>query len=90
MSITRRYVWLKKSATGLLRSVWGINLYTVCTWISKAKRKKEQKTAIVAAYGETKGLAVEVEQLRKQLREREEEIENLQDALSFFAKRRKK
>ena len=68
----------------------GINLDTLYTWISKAKRRAVQSAETVASYGGAEGMALENERLRKQLREREEEIEILQDALGFFAKRRKK
>ena len=65
---------------------------TACchTRISKAKKRAVQSAETVASYGGAEGVALENERLRKQLREREEEIEILQDALGFFAKRRKK
>ena len=68
----------------------GINTDTIYTWISKTRQKESKTAATIAAHGETEGLAAENEHLRKQLREQEEEIELLQDALGFFAKRRKK
>ena len=68
----------------------GINQDTIYTWVSKAKQREAKAAETVAGYGGTEGLATENERLRKQLQEREEEIEILQDALGFFAKCRKR
>lgn len=68
----------------------GINIDTVYTWISKAKRRAQQTANTVAAYGGSEGMAAENERLRKLLHEREQEVEILQDALGFFVKRQKK
>lgn len=64
----------------------GINLDTLYTWISKAKRRNESEVSRPAA-DEWQN---ENERLRKTLAEKEQEIEILQDALGFFVKRRKK
>jgi transposase-like protein len=68
----------------------GINIDTVYTWISKAKRRAQETATTVAAYGGPEGMAAENERLRKLLHEREQEVEILQDALGFFVKRQKK
>jgi|LSQX01.1.fsa_nt_gb transposase len=67
-----------------------INLDTMYTWISKAKHHQSEVDALIQKKGGTVALADENNQLRRRLREREEEIEILQDALGFFVKRRKK
>lgn len=67
----------------------GVNLDTMYTWISKFAKRTKAVEEIVASKG-TDGLVYENEALKKALKEREEEIEILQDALGFFAKRRKK
>lgn len=64
----------------------GISVDTIYTWQSKARKRA---AAPPSPMGEGE-LAAEVASLRKKLREQEEEIEILQDALGFFAKRRKK
>lgn len=68
----------------------GINVDTIYTWVSKAKRREAQNAALVAEHGGAEGLAAENERLRRQLKEREEEVEILQNALGFFVKRQKK
>ena len=60
------------------------------TWISKAKHHQSEVDALIQKKGGTVALADENKQLRRELREREEEIEILQDALGFFVKRQKK
>jgi transposase len=67
----------------------GINLDTLYTWMSKARKRSEAVEAAVREKG-PEGLLSENERLKKELREQEQEIEILQDALGFFAKRRKK
>lgn len=67
----------------------GINLDTLYTWISKAKQRSDKLRGIVQEKS-PEGLAAECEALKKALREREQEVEVLQEALSFFVKRRKK
>lgn len=64
----------------------GINADTMYTWQSKA-RKRAANPPSPMGEGDMKA---ELASLRKRLREQEEEIEILQDALGFFAKRRKK
>lgn len=60
------------------------------TWISKAKHRQSEVDVLIQKKGGTVALADENKQLRRELREREEEIEILQDALGFFVKRQKK
>lgn len=67
----------------------GINLDTLYTWTSKARKRSETVAAVIREKG-PEGLLIENEHLKKELQEREQEIEILQDALGFFAKRRKK
>lgn len=67
-----------------------INLDTLYTWISKAKHRENEVEALLREKGGAVPLADEIDQLKKELREREEEIAILQDALGFFVKRRKK
>ena len=67
-----------------------INRHTMYTWISKAKQRQREVDALIQNKGGTVAFADENNQLRRRLREREEEIEILQDALGFFVKRRKK
>lgn len=54
-------------------------------------REKERATALEAAVGgRSEGeLAAEIETLRKQLRQAQQDVKILQEALVFFAKRRK-
>lgn len=63
----------------------GINIDTMYTWVSKAKKATQQKAELASPEGQAR-----VRQLEKELREAREEIEILQDALGFFVKRRKK
>ena len=67
----------------------GINIDTIYTWISKARQRNKVVQAVVEEKG-PEGLVAECEGLRKALREREQEVEILQEALSFFVKRQKK
>jgi transposase-like protein len=67
----------------------GINLDTLYTWVSKTRERSHTLEAIVREKGPA-GLAAECEALKKELREKEHEVEILQEALSFFVKRRKK
>lgn len=64
----------------------GINVDTLYTWQNKEKKRAMIETTAPSGTELTK----EVTQLRRKLKEQEEEIEILQDALSFFVKRRKK
>lgn len=64
----------------------GINVDTMYTWQSKARKRAATPPPPMGA----EELKAEVDSLRKRLREQDEEIEILQDALGFFAKRRKK
>lgn len=66
-----------------------INLDTLYTWISKDKKRRGKLRAVVQEKG-PEGLAAENDALRKALREKEQEVEILQEALGFFVKRRKK
>ena len=66
-----------------------INLDTLYTWIMKDRKRREELQAVVQEKG-PEGLATECESLKKALREKEQEVEILQEALGFFVKRRKK
>lgn len=63
----------------------GINIDTIYTWISKAKKAATEEAELASPEGQAR-----VRQLEKELREAREEVEILQEALSFFVKRRKK
>lgn len=67
----------------------GINLDTLYTWISKNRQRSAAMEAVIREKG-PEGLLEENTQLKRELREKLEEIEILQDALGFFVKRRKK
>lgn len=64
-----------------------INLNTLYNWQSKAR--KQGITAEHPTHKTEKELREEVSALQKQLKERNEEVEILQAALGFFAKRQK-
>jgi len=66
----------------------GVNIDTLYTWISKAKKSVEGYVNEVEA--DPVGYAVENARLKKELAKKNEEIEILQDALGFFVERRKK
>ena len=66
-----------------------INLDTLYTWIRKDRKRREDLQSIVQEKG-FEGLAAECESLKKALREKEQEVEILQEALGFFVERRKK
>ena len=67
----------------------GINLDTLYTWISKDRKRKNAIQAVVQEIG-PEGLIAENTSLKKALREKEQEVEILQEALGFFVERRKK
>ncbi len=67
----------------------GISLDTLYTWISKEKRRRGEIQAILQEKGPD-GLSRENADLKKALREKEQEVEILQEALGFFARRQKK
>lgn len=67
----------------------GINLDTLYTWQSKAKARETKRAEIIAAKSPEE-YASENERLRKELKEKEDEVTILQEALGFFVKRRKK
>lgn len=67
----------------------GINLDTLYTWVSKSRKRDEEVRTIVQEKG-PEGLVAENASLKKALREREQEVEILQEALGFFVKRQKK
>lgn len=67
----------------------GINLDTLYTWISKDKKRKAEVISIIQEKG-TEGLIAENEELKKELLEKQEEIDILQGAVSFFVKHQKK
>ncbi len=68
----------------------GINQDTIYTWISKAKQRHATAVERVEQLGGLEGANHEIDRLQRALREKEEEIEILQEALGFFVKRRKK
>ncbi len=67
----------------------GINLDTLYTWQSKAKAREEKRKEIISAKSPEE-YAAENTRLKKELTEKENEVTILQEALSFFVKRRKK
>lgn len=67
----------------------GINIDTIYTWVSKAKQQKAYISEVLAEQG-PEGLISENARLKRELRQSQEEVEILQEALSFFVKRRKK
>ena len=67
----------------------GINIDTMYTWQSKARAQNCKREEIIAAKTPEE-YAAETERLKAALKEKEEEILVLQDALGFFVKRRKK
>ena len=66
----------------------GINVDTLYGWRGRAK---ERAVALAAAVGgRSEGeLVAEIEELRKQLKQARQDVEILQEALGFFAKRRR-
>ena len=66
----------------------GINTDTLYGWRS---REKEQTAALEAAVGgrSEAGLLAEIKALREQLKQARQDVEILQEALGFFAKRRR-
>ena len=67
----------------------GINIDTLYTWSSKAKQHHEHVSEVLAEKG-PEGIIRENEELKRELRESRQEVEILQEALSFFVKRRKR
>lgn len=67
----------------------GINIDTMYTWQSKARAQNRKREEIITAKTPEE-YAAETERLKAALKEKEEEILVLQDALVFFVKRRKK
>ena len=67
----------------------GINIDTLYTWASKAKQQEAHISEVLAEQGPG-GLISENTRLKRELRQSQEEVEILQEALSFFVKRRKK
>jgi transposase len=80
---------MKEVGTRVTSERLEISQDTLYTWASKERKRKEAVNAVVAEKG-PEGLVAEVEQLRKELAEKDEEVEILKDALGFFAKRRKR
>lgn len=67
----------------------GINIDTIYTWVSKAKQRKAYVSEVLAEQG-PEALISENARLKRDLRQSHEEVEILQEALSFFVKRQKK
>jgi transposase-like protein len=67
----------------------GVNLDTLYTWQSKARVRETKRAEIIAAKSPEE-YAIENERLKKELKEKEDEVTILQEALGFFVKRRKK
>ncbi len=67
----------------------GINEDTLYCWRGRRKKKQAQVEQQLAGRSETELLA-EVAQLRAALRQSQQDVEILQEALRFFAKSRKK
>ncbi len=67
----------------------GINEDTLYSWRGRRKKKQAQVEQQLAGRSEADLLA-EVAQLRAALRQSQQDVEILQEALSFFAKSRKK
>ncbi len=67
----------------------GINIDTIYTWVSKAKQREAHVAEVLAVQG-PEGLVSENARLKRELRQAQEEVEILQEALGFFVKRRKK
>ena len=80
---------VKEVGTRVTSERLGISQDTLYTWAAKERKRKEAVDAVVAEKG-PEGLVAEVEKLKKELAERDEEVEILKDALGFFAKRQKK
>lgn len=66
----------------------GINVDTLYGWRGRAKERAATVEAVVGGRSEGE-LVAEIEALRKQLRQARQDVEILQEALGFFAKRRK-
>ena len=66
----------------------GMNVDTLYGWRGRAKERAAAVEAVVGGRSEGE-LVAEIEALRKQLRQARQDVEILQEALGFFAKRRK-
>ena len=66
----------------------GINEDTLYGWRSREKERRAAQTAALAGRSEADLLA-ENAKLRAQLKQSQQDVEILQEALGFFAKRRK-
>lgn len=66
----------------------GINVDTLYGWRGREKERAAAVEAVVGGRSEGE-LVAEIEALRKQLRQARQDVEILQEALGFFAKRRK-
>jgi transposase len=67
----------------------GIPCNTIYGWQGKARKRKAHVDSVVAERG-VDDLVAENEKLKRDLAERATEVEILQDALGFFARRQKK
>lgn len=66
----------------------GINVDTLYGWRGRAKERAVALEAAVGGRSEGE-LVAEIEELRKQLKQARQDVEILQEALGFFAKRRR-
>jgi transposase len=67
----------------------GVNIDTLYTWVSKSRQHQKDVTAMLNEKG-PEGLIIENTRLKRELHESQDEVEMLQEALSFFVKRQKK
>lgn len=67
----------------------GINEDTLYGWRGRQKKKQKKLEDELGGRSETELLA-EITQLRQQLRQSQQDVEILQEALGFFAKTRRK
>lgn len=66
----------------------GINVDTLYGWRGRAKERAAALEAAVGGRSEGE-LVAEIKELRKQLKQARQDVEILQEALVFFAKRRR-
>ncbi len=67
-----------------------VNKNTVQTWLSKENEKQAKANKILDDAGGVAELVSEIEKLKKEIAEKDLEMEILQGAIAFFSKHRKK